>query len=207
MMKKLLVILIAAIMSCSAIQAQEVQSEHWREGRNTLSISAGYTSGFFYGKTIIFAWIPAAAEHAKNWKYYGAYGLQYMYQVNWWFRTGVKATWEMDRYDIYSSNKADGVKTGVSSNHTLSLGATMQFTYFNRPHVQLYSGLDLCAGLYMTHSSYEDKSKQPVTRLSWFPALGITPLGVAFGSWKCFGFIETNIGVEAIIKAGLGVHF
>ncbi len=205
-MKKLFVFLMAAMLGCTSVMAQQERSDHWSDHRNTISISGGYVSAFYLGKSL-FAWIPAAAGHGREWKYYGNYGLQYMYQVKWWFRSGVKANWEMDTYERYENNKPEAAKVGRTTNHTMSLVATMQFTYLNFPHVQLYSGLDLGVGAYLAHSTYLDETKSPTNNVSWLPAFNITPIGVAFGCWDFFGYIETNLGYEAFAKAGIGFHF
>ena len=107
---------------------------------------------------------------------------------------------------------ASAVKKGVTFGHALSLVASAQFTYLNREHVQLYSGLDAGVGTYISDVKYlpgyadSDGNTHPVNA-TWLPAFNITPIGVAFGSWRVFGYVETNIGYEAFAKVGLGVHF
>ena len=94
-------------------------------------------------------------------------------------------------------------------NNTVSLVASVQFTYFNRPYVQIYSGLDVGVGAHFANTRYEktytgEKKQSPGV---WLPAFNITPIGVGFGSWPVYGYVETNFGYEGYIKAGLGVHF
>ena len=228
--------MMAAVLGSASLMAQEVDSistesaqtsetiqpveylagdpaPFYYQQRNSLSISAGYVSGFFFSKLII-AWIGPAASHARKTDYYGSYGLQYHYQVNSWCRVGAKFNWEGEDYDMWTGKKDDetAVKKGVTFGHTLSLVASAQFTYFNREHVQIYSGLDAGVGTYISDVKYlpgyedSDGNTHPVNA-TWLPAFNITPIGVAFGSWRVFGFVETNIGYEAFAKAGLGVHF
>ena len=212
-MKRGFICVLIALLSCAgscAYASGRYESDHWQEHRNSLSISGGYVSGFWLAKSII-AWIPAAASHSRNWDYYGNYGLQYYYQLNSWCRMGTKATWEGDQYDIYESNKTDANKKGETTNHTLSLVASVQFTYVNREHVQVYSGLDLGAGVFFTSTKYEPGySSSSNTSANWdgafLPAFNVTPLGVAFGSWRVYGYVETNIGYDAFAKIGIGVH-
>ena len=176
------------------------------------SVVAYGLNGFF--SKLIIAWIGPAASHARKTDYYGSYGLQYHYQVNSWCRVGAKFNWEGEDYDMWTGKKDDAsaVKKGVTFGHTLSLVASAQFTYFNREHVQIYSGLDAGVGTYISDVKYlpgyadSDGNTHPV-KATWLPAFNITPIGVAFGSWRVFGFVETNIGYEAFVKVGLGVHF
>ena len=212
-MKKIFVLMMAAVLGSASLMAQEVQTAHWEDQRNSLSISAGYVSGFFFSKLLV-AWIGPAASHARKTDYYGSYGLQYHYQVNSWCRVGAKFNWEGEDYDMWTGKKDDAsaVKKGVTFGHALSLVASAQFTYLNREHVQLYSGLDAGVGTYISDVKYlpghtdSDGNTHPVNA-TWLPAFNLTPIGVAFGSWRVFGYVETNIGYEAFAKVGLGVHF
>jgi hypothetical protein len=216
-MKRIVVMMMAALLSCSALMAQEivaqdtveVKTAHWQDKRSTLQISAGWVSGFWMLKQLV-EWIPAAAGHSRNWNYYGNYGLQYFYQVNWYCRVGGKLNWEIDAYDIYENKSDTAAKLGVTRNNTVSLVASVQFTYLNRPHVQLYSGADLGVAAHFANTKYEPgvtPKSNSGNQGTWLLAANITPLGVAFGSWPVYGYVETNVGFESFIKAGLGVHF
>ena len=212
----------AASLSCASVMAQESANAteisssdnylpqdsvpYYQAQRNTLQISVGLFSGFWAVKQL-FAWIPAAAGHSREWNYYGNYGLQYYYQLNWYCRVGGKLNWEIDAYDIYESSDADAKKKGVTRNNTVSLVASVQFTYFNRPRVQVYSGADVGVGVHFANTRYEPGFSGSDGEAVWLPALNITPVGVAFGSWPVYGYVETNLGYDAILKAGLGCHF
>lgn len=231
-MKRILLFLVAAVLSSTAVMAQELDSltavtlpalapeqivdtmptaaveevPYYLQKRHTLQVSAGYISLFYYGK-MAFMWIPAVAQHGINWHFFGNYGLQYYCQMNRWCRIGAKANWEMDGYVVNNSSKADAVRIGYTTNNTVSLVFSTQFTYLNRPKVQLYSGADVGAGLHIMHTRYDDKSKPKEDNFAPLFAFNLTPIGVAFGSWPVYGYVETNLGYDALIKAGLGVHF
>lgn len=208
-MKRTFLLSLIALLSLSTIQAVEPA---WQENPHSLSISAGAVSGFYLAKSL-FSWIPVAAGHSQNVKYYGNYGLQYYYQTKRWCRVGVKGNWEGDFYDLYTAKKDDpkALKKGVTFDHAVSLVASAQFTYLNNEHVQLYSGLDAGAAAYIKDTRYEagyddGKGNSHPVQVTWLPAFNLTPIGVAFGSWRVFGYFETNIGYEAFAKIGLGVH-
>ena len=231
-MKRILLFIFVAVLSSTAVMAQEVDTltavtlpaltpeqivdtmstaaveevPYYMQKRHTLQVSAGYISLFYYGK-MVFMWIPAVAQHGTNWHFFGNYGLQYYCQMNRWCRIGAKANWEMDGYVVNNSSKADAVRIGYTTNNTVSLVFSTQFTYLNRPKVQLYSGADVGAGLHIMHTRYDDKSKPKEDNFAPLFAFNLTPIGVAFGSWPVYGYIETNLGYDALIKAGLGVHF
>ncbi|MBQ3673248.1 MAG: hypothetical protein II928_02100 [Paludibacteraceae bacterium] len=212
-MKKFLSVCLIALCATANIMAQEVDSDlwDWRDRRHTLAISGGACSLFFPTKQILFGWIPAAAEHSRNSHYYGEYGLQYHYQVLQWMRVGFKTTWEGDGYDMYTGKEDTDVKKGYTLNHTVTGMASLQFTYFNREHFQVYAGLDAGAGGYIVDTRYDagyadsDGNQHPVSGSAIF-AFNITPVGIAGGNKVVFGYAELNIGFDAIFKAGIGFH-
>lgn len=205
---KRLTFTLALLLCLANLQAQE---SPWQDNPNSISISGGTVSGFFLMKSL-FSWIPAAVGHSKNSQYYGNYGIQYYYQVAKWCRVGARGTWEGDDFDFYTSKEETAPRKGITLNHIVSFVASAQFLYINREQVQLYSGLDCGPAVYITDTRYDEGysdtngNKHPVD-VTWLPAINITPIGIAFGSWRVYGYIETNIGYEAIAKAGLGVHF
>lgn len=240
-MKRFLLFIVAAVLSSTAVMAQELDTltavtvpaetivpaepvltadtihatdylapdpaPYYLQKRHSLQFSAGYVSAFFIGKLVGFLWVATAAQHGNNWHFFGNYGLQYYCQMNRWCRIGAKANWEMDGYVVNSSSKADAVRIGYTTNNAVSLVFSTQFTYLNREKVQLYSGADVGAGMHIMHTRYDDKSKPAEDNIVPMFAFNITPLGVAFGSWPVYGYVETNLGYDALIKAGVGVHF
>ncbi len=206
-MKRIALIGLACVLCFSTMRAEEPS---WQENPNSISFNGGAISGFFVFKSL-FGWIPIAAGHSRTTHYYGNYGIQYYHQMKRWCRLGIRGTWEGDDYDIYTSTKDDAVRKGITTNHTAALMASVQFTYINCEHVQLYSGLDLGIGTYIKDTRYEagfddgNGNSHPIDAY-WLPAFNITPIGVAFGSWRVYGFVETNVGVEAFAKAGIGFH-
>ncbi|MBR6116608.1 MAG: hypothetical protein IKP93_03940, partial [Paludibacteraceae bacterium] len=134
-MKRILLFIFVAVLSSTAVMAQEVDTltavtlpaltpeqivdtmptaaveevPYYMQKRHTLQVSAGYISLFYYGK-MVFMWIPAVAQHGANWHFFGNYGLQYYCQMNRWCRIGAKANWEMDGYVVNNSSKADAVR-------------------------------------------------------------------------------------------------
>ena len=182
----------------------------WTQYRHTLMINAGTMSCWTLVKSL-FAWIPAAANHSHKTSYYGNYGLTYYYQTLWWLRFGVKGTWEGGGYDMYESKDDTAPKTGYTYNHTVSVMPSMQFVWLNMRHVQLYTGLDVGLGLYITDTRYEkgyadsDGNTHPLV-CKPLCAFNITPLGVSFGNERVFGFLEANVGFDSFGKLGLGVR-
>ena len=131
-------------------------------------------------------------------KFIGTYGLDYYYQVNKWCRPGAKIVYEGLTTSIYDT-------TNTLVNHyntsTLSIMPSVQFSYLNRKYVKLYSGIDMGVAVI-----FDDNKKSSSTSSTFF-AFNITPIGIRVGNDNIFGLVETNIGMDAIIKAGFGARF
>jgi hypothetical protein len=103
----------------------------------------------------------------------------------------------------------------------------MQFTYLNTRIVKLYSGLDIGLGIVLwNRSDMFDKDltaaalvNDDVKRIQelqkrypngkevkWLPAGDITLLGLNVGT-RVYGLAEINLGLDALVKVGIGARF
>ena len=170
--------------------------------RNEISASIGAVSAFGglfdFFKLIIEGVGNGLAGNRTDTKFIGTYGLDYYYQVNKWFRPGIKVVYEGLTTSIYDS-------TDVLINHyntsTLSVMPSVQFSYLNKKYVKLYSGIDMGVGTIF------DDNKKGSNSSSAFFAFNITPIGIRVGNDNIFGLVETNIGMDATIKVGFGARF
>lgn len=170
--------------------------------RNEIGASIGVISAFggvFDFFKVIFEGVGNGIGGNKtDTKFIGTYGLDYYYQVNKWFRPGAKIVYEGLTTSVYDS-------TDVLINHyntsTLSIMASSQFSYLNKKHVKLYSGIDLGIG-----TIFDDNKKGSGTT-STFCAFNVTVIGIRVGNENIYGMVETNIGMDALIKAGFGARF
>ena len=170
--------------------------------RNEIGASIGVISAFGgvfdFFKVVIEGVGNGIGGNRTDTKFIGTYGLDYYYQVNKWFRPGAKVVYEGLTTSIYDS-------TDALINHyntsTLSVMASSQFSYLNKKHVKLYSGIDLGIG-----TIFDDNKKGSGTT-STFCAFNVTVIGIRVGNDNIFGLVETNIGMDALIKAGFGARF
>ena len=168
--------------------------------RNEISVSAGTISGFGavfdFFKVLIEGIGNSFSHRGTDTKFIGTYGIDYYYQVNKWLRPGAKFV-----YEGLSTTITDS--TGVINKYytsTVSLMPSVQVTYLNKKYVKLYSGFDI--GI----TNLSDTNKANSTS-STILGLNLTPIGIRVGNEHIFGVIETNIGMDALIKGGIGVRF
>ena len=168
---------------------------------NEISVSAGTVSGF--GAVvdvlkIVIEGVGNGITHNKaDTKFVGTYGIDYYYQVNKWLRPGAKFI-----YEGLSTTISDS--TGTVVNHyytsTISFMPSVQFSYLNRKYVKMYSGIDLGLTVLFDNNK-QNSNSQPLF------GFNITLVGIRVGNDRIYGLLETNIGMDALIKAGFGVRF
>ncbi len=171
------------------------------EPKNEISASVGIPSGFGtvfdLFKVIIEGTVNAIGGHQNTeTNFIGTYGLDYHYQVNSWFRPGLKLVYEGLSTKVTDTNNLL-VKQYYTT--TLSIMPGVQFSYLNRKHVKLYSAVELGV-------TFLFDNNKPAYSTTLF-AVNVTPFGLRAGNEKIFGMMETNLGMDALIKAGVGVRF
>ena len=153
--------------------------------KNEISTSIGVVSAFGgvfdFFKVLVEGVGNGIAGNKTDTKFIGTYGIDYYYQVNSWFRPGAKVVYEGLTTTIYDS-------TDVIINHyntsTLSVMPSVQFSYFNKKHVKLYSGIDLGVGTIF------DDNKKGSGKPSVFFAFNVTPIGIRVGNDRIYGLVE-----------------
>ena len=213
MKTKVTIIALATIMLAASpflVSAQEqdsINSETNLETtdmtpRNEISASIGTVSAFGgifdLFKVVIEGVGNGLGGNKTDTKFIGTYGLDYYYQVNKWFRPGAKVVYEGLTTTIYDSTDA---LVNHYNTSTLSVMASAQFSYLNRKYVKLYSGIDLGV------TTVFDDNKQSSSSPSTMVAFNLTVIGVRVGNDKIFGMVEANVGMDALIMAGVGVRF
>ena len=172
----------------------EVPYDYSLAPRNEISTSIGTVSAFggifdLFKVVIEGVGNGLSKNYRTDTKFIGTYGLDYYYQVNKWFRPGAKIVYEGLTTSIYDTTDA---LVNHYNTSTLSIMPSVQLSYLNRKYVKLYSGID---------------NKQGSNTSSTFFAFNLTVLGVRVGNDRIFGVVETNIGMDALIKGGFGVRF
>ena len=85
----------------------------------------------------------------------------------------------------------------------------LRFSYFNRPHMTLYSALAAGATLFLGNVFYAD----PYESFYWeniqkvYPTFQLTAFGIRAGGERFFGTFETGFGIKGIVSGGIGYAF
>lgn len=134
--------------------------------------------------------------------------LYYLYRVAPWFWIGISTNYSNYSKEIHirqSHEIFDFNIEGTKTYHLLGIMPEIRFSYFNRPHVTLYSGLSVgvdlhIPGKYEGNEAYKDYYPDPL----FYSAFQATLFGVKAGGSHWFGSFELGAGYKGIASLGVG---
>ena len=132
------------------------------------------------------------------------FSLNYHYRLTKWLWAGA-----MVNYAYYKDHTDYGYNLYDSRNqHCITLMPELRFSYFNRPHVTLYSAVAAGATVFVGHenSSWEEYDGQ-WWKESVYPTFQLTAFGVRAGGEHLFGTFELGAGIKGFASAGIGYAF
>lgn len=195
-MKKILVMMVAAMMAATSVNAQ----------------SNGYDTkhevGVFYGVesasnllSVYTGMFAAAAGDQSSW--WGPIGAEYFYHLSPVIGVGAVAE--------YAGCKAVDDKTGKKdlTETFVTVMPSVKFNWLRKKHFGMYSGLS--AGVMFLSISVDESAKaaDPEAEdetLATF-MFQVTALGAEFGGTNLRGFIEAGLGEKGTLCAGLRYKF
>ena len=152
--------------------------------------------------------------------YTPVFSFDYHYRAAKWFWLGLSTG-----YGFYKeSHYPDGIvspdlRYWLCKQHNFLIMPSLRFSYLNRPHITLYSGLDI--GLLIVRRTPErmnqfvdegwspddDPSGWPHNRTDVFSAFQLTAFGVKAGAKHWFGSFELGAGIKGFVNLGVGYEF
>ena len=143
-----------------------------------------------------------AVGHA--WRATPVFSFNYHYRLTKWLWAGAMMNYAYYRdhtdytYRIYNTRWM----------HCITLMPELRFSYFNRPHVTLYSAVAAGATLFVgrENPSWEIYDGE-WWKLSTFPTFQLTAFGIRAGGERLFGTFETGFGIKGIVSGGIGYAF
>lgn len=129
-------------------------------------------------------------------------GINYHYRLAKWFWAGLSIdyTYAKDHIDYAYWDYIQ------ERRHFITIMPELRFSYLNRPHVTLYSGLAVgitTAPGYNMHPMVEETDNNTKT----FSSFQITALGIRAGRDHLFGTFEAGIGFKGFASLGIGYAF
>jgi hypothetical protein len=148
-------------------------------------------------------------QYETNKSSYGPLSLTGSYAVSNRFKLGLAFTLERDKSELWekSLNGNNQTKQGDINVDSYGVMASGSFSYVNKKHLQLYSGLAL--GLGLRREGFEKESISSISEESSSStrfAYQITGFGIRLGG-KLAGFAEVGFGYKGIVSTGIAYRF
>lgn len=148
--------------------------------------------------------------------------LDYHYRAAKWFWLGLSTSYSFMKEKLYVGNvvSPDAFHWDCKEHHFLIM-PSLRFSYLNRPHVTLYSGVAVGLLINRGNRYYGDLSTLPeFAPAAWgfvpaeLPdhtsagsAFQLTAFGVKAGAKHWFGSFEAGVGIKGIVNLGVGYEF
>lgn len=128
--------------------------------------------------------------------YYPTYSFSYHYRMAKWFWLGCSVNYS----HFYNSDWG-----GINEEY-LSFIANLRFSYLNRKHITLYSGIGigLGGGYYPNTHIVTEFGLVPAN--NYFTTFQLTALGVKVAGNKWFGDLELGVGYRGFVSLGAGYN-
>lgn len=178
------------------------------------------SDGIFHNYNSIFGFYNSSSSSPSLWtcplgdyavtRYVPVFSFNYHYRVAKWFWVGGLATFT-GVHNTWRDRLTDKI-TGHGSEFTCSIMPDIRFSYLNRKHVTLYSGLGF--GMQIEHTKdphisqfFSGGTDQMYNATAVGYAYQLTALGVKAGGNHWFGDLELGIGSKGFVSAGFGYDF
>jgi hypothetical protein len=157
-----------------------------------------------YGQTTEYTFEPNRGL-SSSFRATPVFSLNYHYRLTKWLWAGA-----MVNYAYYKDHTDYGYDFYDSRNqHCLTLMPELRFSYFNRPHVTLYSavaaGMTLFLGKELYMENFGDFRWEKSSKVT--PSFQLTAFGVRAGGEHLFGSFELGVGIKGFASAGIGYAF
>ena len=157
-----------------------------------------------------FGYEPECSIESKT--YVPIFSAGYHYRVLPWFWIGASINYGYTKDNVsirYTLNDPLAFSlVGTQSYHLIGILPDIRFSYFNRPHVTLYSALSVgvvahIRGKYEGDEAYKDY----YTHSKIYSAFQATLFGVKAGGNHWFGSFELGAGYKGVASLGVGYEF
>lgn len=205
---------IAYLHSFSKQRAIKQAQPHWNDdktlSRHEFRLGVSDPLGFTYLRELFASPIlgePIDGVSPTKQIFTPVLSLDYHYRASKWFWLGLTAGYNLYKEKGYG--EPENLTWQYKEHHFLIM-PSFRFSYLNRPHLTLYSGL--AVGLYIKHGrEYRDDDCliQPITidHNRVFSAFQLTAFGLKAGAKHWFGSFELGAGIKGFANLGVGYEF
>lgn len=223
---------IAYVHSFSKMRALKQAQPHWNADkslfRHEFRLGVSDHFGFLFKWTRQYTTLNYGEESlscaSTDYHFTPVVSLDYHYRATKWLWLGLSTGYSFMKEKLYPGNvvSPDGFHWDCKEHHFLIM-PSLRFSYLNRPHVTLYSGIAVGVLINRGNRYYGDLSKLPEfvpaeAALGLLPAelpdhtsagsaFQLTAFGVKAGAKHWFGSFEAGFGIKGIVNLGVGYEF
>lgn len=197
-MKKIVLMVVAAMMATMNVNAQNEDLKH------EISVSYGSLSNsdwisiFEDIMTVPFS----GSVKRENETFYGPIGVEYMYRLDKTISVGGMALYGHRGYDLYEETSNGKTARGKMTDNYFTVMPAIKFTWLNKSHFGLYSKAALGATL-RSEKNDDIHYSESAVHINWHATL----IGVEFGGTQFRGFCDFGFGEQGVLSAGLRYKF
>ena len=207
---------IAYLHSFSKQRAIKQAQPHWNDDksfyRHEFRLGVSDPLGFTYMRELSaspFLGEPIEGVSPTKQIFTPVFSLDYHYRATKWFWLGLTSGYNY-YHEKGNAQFSPENPTWQYKEHHFLIMPSLRFSYFNRPHLTLYSGL--AVGLYIKHGREyldDDCLIEPITtdHNRVFSAFQLTAFGLKAGGNHWFGSFEAGFGIKGIVNLGVGYEF
>ena len=198
-MKKILVMVAAAMMAVMNVNAQEGYDNTKHEVAVGLGLWSNSEILTFFEKTTdaIFG------ASVKDERYFGPVSVEYLYRLKNWIGVGAICTYGQNKEDVYRSNKKDG----VYKNTYLTFMPAVKFDWLRKDHFGLYSKVAVGYTLRKEKFDSSDPAGKDVNENYSHGNWQFSLIGVEAGGSTLRGFCVFGMGEQGVAHFGMRYKF
>ena len=200
-MKKILFLVVAAMMAATSVNAQD----SFDEPKQEVAISLGGLSNSDIITVFENLGAGLIGVTVDNDSFLGPISAEYFYHVKPWLGVGGIVVYGQMSQDVYLMGKDKG-KDGDLKNHYFTVMPAVKFDWLRKKNVGLYSKLAIGATLRNEQVDYFDADKKDYDESDWHVNWQASLIGVEVGSVHLRGFLELGTGEQGIGLIGLPLH-
>ena len=141
------------------------------------------------------------------------FSFNYHYRVTPWFWVGVMLNYAhyydqlLTPWDNFGGQITYSLPSSERYFSVVGILPDIRFSYFNRPHVTLYSAISLGFNAYLKEERISMHDGTITDHPTFFSAYHVTLFGVKAGGSHWFGSFELGAGYNGIVSFGVGYEF
>lgn len=219
---------IAYVHSFSKQRAVKQAQQHWTADKSLyrnefrLGVSDPFGLWLLKNEQVDFLWIGDSWKSIikENRHFTPVFSFDYHFRASKWFWLGLTTACSYYKGTV---DYVEGIVAAVDlpnvpvyswqeKEHQFVIMPEVRFSYLNRPHVTLYSGLAVGVlfnrgNCYRGGTVPENLYHPDENHTSAFAAFQVTAFGVKAGAKHWFGSFEAGVGIKGFVNLGVGYEF